>query len=128
MANKNPIDLNFMSPVLLFGASAVTTPVMQMLKRYGHWPAIAADGGVDTALSWGFMPQAVIGDMDSVDSLGTLPESVCQFVLTGQSDTDLEKSLKLIIAPLIVGVGFMDGRFDHSLSANNFLISISFIL
>ncbi len=63
MENKHLKDLNYISPVLLFGASAVTAPVMQMLERFRGWPIIAADGGVDTALSWGFLPQAVIGDM-----------------------------------------------------------------
>ena len=79
-------------------------------------PVIAADGGVETALDAGFLPQAIIGDMDSVDDLNLLPKSIHQIVLPQQDDTDFEKCLQLIDAPLIVGVGFLDGRFDHSLA------------
>ena len=42
---------------------------------------------------------------------------VRQIRLSGQDDTDFEKCLRLINAPLIVGVGFLDGRLDHSLAA-----------
>ena len=59
----------------------------------------------------------VIGDMDSVTNLDQLPVSVRQIRLSGQDDTDFEKCIRLINAPLIVGLGFMDGRLDHSLAA-----------
>ncbi len=108
--------LVFGSPILLFGASPMAEPAVQMLRAFKSWPVIAADGGVETALDAGFLPQAIIGDMDSVDDLNLLPKSIHQIVLPQQDDTDFEKCLQLIDAPLIVGVGFLDGRFDHSLA------------
>ena len=59
----------------------------------------------------------VIGDLDAGTAWDKLPASVRQIRLSGQDDTDFEKCLRLIRAPLIVGVGFLDGRLDHSLAA-----------
>jgi len=113
--------LTFASPILLFGASPIAELTPHLLDEFKNWPVIAADGGVKAALNTGFLPQAIIGDMDSVDRLGDLPKSIRQILLSGQDDTDFEKCLKLIDAPLIVGFGFLDGRFDHSLAALNAL-------
>ena len=77
---------------------------------------MAADGGLGRALSCGLRPQAVIGDMDSANDLDQTPDDIRQIKLSGQDDTDFEKSLDLISAPLIIGIGFLDGRFDHSLA------------
>ena len=77
---------------------------------------MAADGGLGVALSCGLYPQAVIGDMDSANDLDQLPDDIRQIKRSGQDNTDFEKSLDLISAPLIIGIGFLDGRFDHSLA------------
>ena len=68
-------------------------------------------------MSCGLRPQAVIGDMDSANGLGQLPVDILKIKRSGQDDTDFEKSLGVISAPLIIGIGFLDGRFDHSLAA-----------
>ena len=119
MTNHHDERLAFTSPILLFGAAPVTEPVLHCRARCRDWPVLAADGGVATALSCGLLPQAVIGDMDSVADadLAALPASVRQIRLSGQDDTDFEKCLGVINAPLMIGIGFLDGRFDHSLAA-----------
>lgn len=116
MKNQQHDVLTFVSPILLFGASPIAKPTLQTLREFKNWPVIAADGGVKAALGEGFSPQAIIGDMDSVDDLESLPQSMRQIFLPGQDNTDFEKCLLLIEAPLIVGVGFLDGRLDHSLA------------
>jgi thiamine pyrophosphokinase len=55
--------------------------------------------------------------MDSANDLDQLADDIRQIKRSGQDDTDFEKSLDLIVAPLIIGIGFLDGRFDHSLAA-----------
>jgi thiamine pyrophosphokinase len=109
--------LKFNSPILLFGASPIDLSTLKLLQKYKSWPVLAADGGVTAAINAGLLPQIVIGDMDSATDLDQLPVSVRQIKLTEQDDTDFEKCLKLIDAPLIVGFGFLNGRFDHSLAA-----------
>ena len=117
MGNQQHDILAFVSPILLFGASPITETTMHLFNEFKDWPIIAADGGVKAALDAGFLPQVIIGDMDSVDRLEDLPKSIRQILLSGQDNTDFEKCLQRIDAPLIVGVGFLDGRFDHSLAA-----------
>ena len=108
--------LKFDLPTVLFGASPIGPSVLKVTQKFESWPVLAADGGVNAAINAGLLPQMVIGDMDSVTDLDQLPVSVRQIRLSGQDDTDFEKCLRLINAPLIVGFGFLDGRLDHSLA------------
>ena len=109
--------VKFDEPIVLFGASPIGSSVLKLIQKFKSWPVLAADGGSEAAIDAGFLPQMVIGDMDSVTDLDQLPVLVRQIRLSGQDDTDFEKCLRLIEAPLIVGVGFLDGRLDHSLAA-----------
>ena len=78
--------------------------------------AVAADGGAETLLRVGRPPDAVIGDLDSLPrGLGLPPERVLR--LDGQDDTDFEKCMGRIDAPLVLGAGFLGGRMDHALAA-----------
>jgi thiamine pyrophosphokinase len=83
---------------------------------------VAADGGADTALSAGLMPDAVIGDFDSISEAArqAIPEAR-QHRVREQDSTDFEKALRAVSAPLIVGLGFLGPRFDHALAALNAL-------
>ena len=90
--------------------------MLEVTQKLKNWPVLAADGGLNSFINEGLFPQMVIGDMDSVTHLDQLPVSVRQIGLSGQDDTDFEKCIRLINAPLIVGLGFMDGRLDHSLA------------
>ncbi|QJF52053.1 thiamine diphosphokinase [Roseobacter ponti] len=79
---------------------------------------VAADGGADAALGAGYVPVAVIGDMDSISPAGLAqipPEN--RHPVTEQDSTDFDKALRNINAPLIIAVGFSGGRTDHQLAA-----------
>ena len=64
------------------------------------------DGGVDALVAMNRQPDMIMGDMDSA---ANLPDDVPVMRLTGQDDTDLEKCLNRITAPLIVGLDFWKG-------------------
>ncbi len=107
-------------PVLLVGAAPVPLDAM-FATLPDSWPVIAADGGAQAIMAAGRRPDLVVGDMDSrVD----LPSDIRQLHLTGQDDTDFEKCLKRIVAPLIVGFGFLDARLDHTLAAIHALAAV----
>jgi len=116
MTQQQDNQLAFASPVLLFGAAPVMQSTMESVEHMAGWPVLAADGGLANARNCGLLPEVVIGDMDSASDLDQLPASVHRILLTGQDDTDFEKSLHIISAPLIVGIGFLGGRFDHALA------------
>jgi thiamine pyrophosphokinase len=111
---------SYTKPVILVGAAPV--PLDEMFTTFpDSWPLIAADGGANTVMAAGRRPDLVVGDMDSrVD----LPPDIRQLHLAGQDDTDFEKCLKRIIAPLIVGFGFLDARLDHTLAAIHALTAV----
>ncbi len=80
--------------------------------------AIAADGGAAALLAAGRCPDAVIGDMDSIDAEAAAripPER--RHEIAEQDSTDFEKCLQRIAAPMVLGLGFLGGRTDHALAA-----------
>jgi len=83
---------------------------------------IAADGGADTALAAGVVPDLVFGDMDSisVNARTMLPRQAIRLVKE-QSTSDFEKCLSRISAPLIHAIGFLGHRVDHQLAAMSVL-------
>ena len=112
--------LRYDCPVVLVGAAPVEIgPALETLPD--SWPLIAADGGADALLKIGRRPDLVIGDMDSA---GPLPDDLPKLPLAGQEDTDFEKCLARICAPLIVGLGFLEGRLDHTLAAMHALTAL----
>lgn len=92
-----------------------------------HAPVlVAADSGAVTALEAGHMPQAVIGDLDSLDAdtrAAMPPERMHR--ITEQDSTDFDKALRNIAAPVVVGIGFSGGRLDHQLAALSTLIRLA---
>ena len=110
--------LKFNTPVLLVGGGRIDTA---QLARFGETlPLVAADSGADIARSCGIEPVAVIGDMDSISSTDAYPSS--QVLVTPDQDkTDFDKALAGLDAPLVLGLGFLGKRLDHTLAAINTL-------
>ena len=90
-----------------------------------HAPVlVAADGGADRALAADLMPQAVIGDMDSLsDQARARIDSACIHEIAEQSSTDFDKALRSVAAPGVIAVGFTGARLDHELAAYHTLIA-----
>ena len=84
---------------------------------------VAADGGAGAALAAGYMPEAVIGDFDSLTPgmRAQLPEASLH-PIPEQDSTDFGKALRSISAPLVLGAGFLGDRVDHQLAAFNVLV------
>lgn len=78
---------------------------------------VAADGGADHALRERLQPLAVIGDMDSLSADARLSFADVLHTIREQDTTDFEKALTRIKAPLVLALGFLGGRLDHTLSA-----------
>lgn len=84
---------------------------------------VAADGGAAAALAAGHVPQAVIGDFDSLPDAVRMqlpPESL--HPVAEQDSTDFDKALRSVAAPVVLAVGFLGARVDHQLAAFNTLV------
>lgn len=84
---------------------------------------VAADGGANVAAAMGLLPEAVIGDLDSIrpEVRTSLPQARVIHV-TEQETTDFEKCLTRTEAPFRLAVGFTGARSDHALAVCNALV------
>ena len=108
--------------VTLIGGARFEKSDLQRAQTLGP-RIVAADGGADAALAHGLMPEAVIGDFDSISdqAKATLPDSRLNYI-DDQDTTDFDKCMTSIQAPLIIGVGFSGDRQDHQLACYNTLV------
>ncbi len=84
--------------------------------------ALAADGGANLCLAWGWPVDAVVGDMDSVDPSvrRQLHAQGTPFIVSpvDKDETDLELALQLALAKgatELVIAGALGARIDHTL-------------
>lgn len=84
---------------------------------------VAADGGADRLLALGALPEAVIGDMDSVSARARAELAGRLFPIREQMTTDFDKALRSIEAPFVLGLGFAGQRLDHGLAVLNGLVA-----
>ncbi|MEM9584934.1 MAG: thiamine diphosphokinase [Pseudomonadota bacterium] len=106
---------------LLGGAPTHFRHIKQALKLAPI--LVAADGGADTALAAGVVPDAVIGDMDSISPAAQdkITDNALHFIAE-QDSTDFAKCLRSVEAPAILALGFSGGRLDHQLAACTTLV------
>lgn len=79
---------------------------------------VAADSGADAALARGHVPEAVIGDFDSIsDAARAAIPSERLYPIPDQDSTDFEKCLARVRARFFLAIGFAGPRLDHALSA-----------
>lgn len=107
--------------VLIGGGEASERDIADAVARTGL--IVAADGGAAAALDAGHMPDAVIGDFDSLGEVhrSQIPAERL-FCLTEQDSTDFDKALRSISAPVVLAVGFLGARVDHQLAAFSTLL------
>ena len=91
--------------VALLGGAAISDDLWRDLRAISG-PIVAADGGAAHALRRGVVPQAVIGDMDSLSpaDLAAMPPDRIHRV-SEQETTDFDKALRAIQAPVVLGPG-----------------------
>ncbi len=113
--------VQFATPVTLIGGGALGVDDLETALALAP-DLIAADGGAAAALAAGHMPEAVIGDFDSLSRAdsGRIPPGRL-FPIREQDSTDFDKAMRSISAPLVLAVGFLGARVDHQLAAFNVL-------
>jgi len=80
---------------------------------------VCADGGAHKAMSVGFFPDLIIGDLDSLDRTTTSFENSEIVRVPSQENTDLEKTLNLLLErgeSKFLITSFSGGRIDQTLA------------
>lgn len=106
------------SPIVLLGGAQIAPEVLNILQSYTT-TFVAADGGAAHLLKTGLKPQAIIGDMDSVSAVVRQAFGDVFHPFDDQNTTDFQKAMQRIESPVILSVGFLGGRLDHTLSVLN---------
>lgn len=108
--------LNYEGPLVIVGGGAFERADLFALQD-ADAAVIGADGGADLALDAEVVPDAVIGDMDSLQNIDEWIERTKLIRLGEQETTDFEKCLYSTRAPVTVALGMTGKRFDHTLAA-----------
>lgn len=113
-ASRLPI-VSGLDPVCLVGGVRASRDIITLVSQWvGAW--VAVDGGADTLLGTNWLPEAVIGDLDSLSPVARATFADRLHHISEQSTTDFEKALVRVAAPAVIAVGFTGGRMDHQLS------------
>lgn len=107
--------------VTLVGGGPVTGRQLAQALRFAP-RIVGADGGADRLLRLGALPEAVIGDMDSISPAARRQLSDRLFPIAEQDSTDFDKAMRMIRAPFVLGLGFAGARVDHGLAVLNGLV------
>lgn len=113
---NDPIVLSREPVLLVGGAHGDNAQLLSLLNEVAT--VVAADSGADWLHAVGRLPDALIGDLDSVTDVtrAAMPPHAVHLI-TEQDSTDFDKALRSIDAPLILGIGFLGGQVDHLLAA-----------
>ena len=114
-AADGPI-LAFERPLAIVGGGFVDQALLVELERRGV-ALVGADGGGDTIGSAGLVPEAIIGDLDSLADRAGWARRTQVIHLAEQITTDFQKALYSTKAPVTLALGMTGKRLDHTLAA-----------
>jgi len=120
-ANKTPEIFSYEKPLVIVGAGEVDTALLWRFRREGA-AIIAADGGANICAEKRIMPDAIIGDMDSIADRKYWQDKSKLVEVEDQETTDFEKCLQLSQAPVTIAIGMAGERVDHTLANLDILL------
>jgi thiamine pyrophosphokinase len=123
MSRAFPVQEPIAAPVLSFDGVLVIvgggTLDLELLRGLAAAGAhlVGADGGGDVVRAAGLVPEAIVGDFDSLADSGSWDNRTRLIRITEQDTTDFEKALYSTEAPVTIGLGMTGRRLDHTLAA-----------
>ena len=108
--------LAFDGILVVVGGGALDAHLLHHLAARGAH-LVGADGGGDAIRAAGLVPEAIIGDFDSLADRRDWDARTTLLPIAEQETTDFEKVLYSTTAPVTVGLGMTGKRFDHTLAA-----------
>ena len=111
-----PAPIAFDGVLVIVGGGALDVHLLHQLAAAGAH-LVGADGGGDAIAAAGLVPEAIIGDFDSLVDPAQWDARTRLLKVSEQETTDFEKALYCTRAPVTVGLGMTGKRFDHTLAA-----------
>jgi thiamine pyrophosphokinase len=109
------MHFKFNSHIYLIGSGHLDPGRFLPIYQKNQYPIIAADGGANHLFQYNIIPEAIIGDLDSLENQEHWKNKTKVIKIDEQDSTDLEKCLDRIHSPLFLAFGFWGDRFDHTL-------------
>jgi thiamine pyrophosphokinase len=114
-ATSTPL-LTFEGLLVIVGGGTVDFQLIRDLAAAGAH-LVGADGGADRIVQSGLFPEAIIGDLDSLENAEEWLGRTRLLRIEEQETTDFEKALYSTFAPVTIALGMTGRRFDHTLAA-----------
>ena len=108
--------LTFEGLLVIVGGGTVDFQLIRDLAAAGAH-LVGADGGADRIVQAGHFPDAIIGDLDSLNNVEEWLGRTRLLRIEEQETTDFEKVLYSTHAPVTIALGMTGRRFDHTLAA-----------
>ena len=115
--------------IIIANGKSPTKKVVAHFYSKGFSTIICADGGANSAMKLGIIPDFIIGDLDSVDQrvLKYFQSESTIIKIKRQNDTDVEKCLKFAIKngfKEVILLGVTGDRLDHTICNLGIVIKI----
>lgn len=114
--SERPVVLNFDRPMAIIGGGTIDPAMLRELAAR-RVALVAADGGADAIGAAGLVPEAIIGDLDSLSDRAGWEQRSQVIQIAEQITTDFQKALYSTSAPVTLALGMTGKRLDHTLVA-----------
>jgi thiamine pyrophosphokinase len=112
----NRVLLSFDRPLAIIGGGTVNPALLKELAAR-QVALVAADGGADALDDAGLVPEAILGDLDSISDRAGWESRTRVIHIPEQISTDFQKALYSTQAPVTLALGMTGKRLDHTLAA-----------
>ncbi len=116
--------LQFDRPLAIVGGGTVDAALLHDLVARDI-ALIGADGGGNAIGAAGLVPEAILGDLDSLENRATWEKCTRVIHIPEQITTDFQKALYSTAAPVTLALGMTGKRLDHTLAALGALLEVA---
>ncbi|KKB08244.1 hypothetical protein VE26_12025 [Devosia chinhatensis] len=113
---SKPVLLTYDRPLAIVGGGNVEPALLRDLAAR-NVGLVAADGGADALGAAGLVPDAILGDLDSLTDREGWALRTRVIHIPEQITTDFQKALYSTSAPVTLALGMTGKRLDHTLAA-----------
>jgi thiamine pyrophosphokinase len=114
-ATREPL-LSFDRPLAIIGGGTNDFALLRDLARR-NVALVGADGGANAIGAAGLVPEAILGDLDSIEDRSGWEQRTRVIHIPEQITTDFQKALYSTSAPVTLALGMTGKRLDHTLAA-----------
>ena len=108
--------LSFDRPLAIVGGGTTDIALLHELVAHGV-ALVGADGGGNAIGAAGLVPEAILGDLDSIEDRADWEQRTRVIHIPEQITTDFQKALYSTSAPVTLALGMTGKRLDHTLAA-----------